>query len=93
MGHFCRHLTSRESPRSANNALQSGENPGAVMNEVAAVTRRLIEGLLSEPDNCPVQIAKAFAHNLISKRDHGHVSSAIVDWRLFGPRAIGFTNF
>jgi hypothetical protein len=30
------------------------------MNEVAAVTRRLIEGLLSEPDNCPVQIAKAF---------------------------------
>jgi len=44
------------------NALQSGENPGAVMNEVAAVTRRLIEGLLSEPDNCPVQIAKAFAN-------------------------------
>jgi ParB-like chromosome segregation protein Spo0J len=31
------------------NALQAGSNPGAVMNEVAAVTRRLIDGLLSAP--------------------------------------------
>jgi hypothetical protein len=31
------------------NALQAGGNPGAVMNEVAAVTRRLIEGLEISP--------------------------------------------
>lgn len=42
------------------NALQSGANPGAVMNEVAAVTRRLIEGLLERLDNCPTSVAKAF---------------------------------
>jgi hypothetical protein len=30
------------------------------MNEVAAVTRRLIEALLGEVDNCPPQVAKAF---------------------------------
>jgi hypothetical protein len=42
------------------NALQSGANPGAVMNEVAAVTRRLIEGLLGSSDNCPKIIANIF---------------------------------
>jgi hypothetical protein len=29
---------------------------GAILNEVAAVTRRLIEGLLGASDNCPKQI-------------------------------------
>jgi hypothetical protein len=37
-----------------------GCNPGAVLNEVAAVTRRLIEGLLGPSDNCPKQIAGLF---------------------------------
>lgn len=41
------------------NALQSGANPGAVMNEVAAITRRLIEGLL-EGTIVPSSVAKAF---------------------------------
>jgi hypothetical protein len=47
------------------NALQSGTNPGAVMNEVAAVTRRVIEGLLSnhgDLDNCQ-GVARAFKNN------------------------------
>src|SRR5262245_5586032 len=42
------------------NATQAGANPGAVMNEVAAITRRLIEGLLGPPDNCPEVIIKLF---------------------------------
>lgn len=42
------------------NALQSGSNPGAIMNEVAAVTRRLIEALLGPSDNCPKVIAGLF---------------------------------
>jgi ParB-like nuclease domain len=42
------------------NATQAGANPGAVLNEVAAVTRRLIEGLLGPSDNCPKQIAQLF---------------------------------
>jgi hypothetical protein len=46
------------------NATQAGNSPGAVMAETIAVTRRLIEGLLNEPDNCPVQIAKAFESKL-----------------------------
>src|SRR5262245_60491395 len=41
------------------NALQSGSHPGAIINEVAAVTRRLIDGLLS-PDNCPEKISRLF---------------------------------
>src|SRR5262245_31836874 len=42
------------------NALQAGSSPGAVMNEVAAVTKRLMEGLLDQPDNCPAGVTKAF---------------------------------
>jgi hypothetical protein len=41
------------------NATQGGSSPGAVMNEVAAVTRRLIEGLVSS-DNCPEKIQRLF---------------------------------
>jgi ParB-like chromosome segregation protein Spo0J len=44
------------------NALQSGANPGAVMNEVAAITRRLIEGLMETGTIVPVSVAKAFAN-------------------------------
>lgn len=44
------------------NALQSGANPSAVLNEVAAVTRRLIDGLLDDhrDSTVPVPVAKAF---------------------------------
>jgi hypothetical protein len=43
------------------NATQAGASPGAVLNEVAAVTQRLIEGLLSGTGtNVPVPVAKAF---------------------------------
>jgi ParB/RepB/Spo0J family partition protein len=45
------------------NATQAGSNPGAVMNEVAAVTRRLIEGLLRSTTVEP-SIAKAFESKL-----------------------------
>jgi hypothetical protein len=41
------------------NATQAG-SPGAVMNEVAAVTRRLIDGLLGSGTIVPQPIAKAF---------------------------------
>src|SRR5262245_9678865 len=41
------------------NATQAGANPGAVMNEVAAVTRRLVEGLL-DGTIVPPSIASAF---------------------------------
>jgi ParB-like chromosome segregation protein Spo0J len=41
------------------NATQSGSNPGAVLNEVAAVTRRIIDGVLS-PTIVPLSVAKAF---------------------------------
>jgi hypothetical protein len=37
-------------------AVQYGNNAGAIMNEVAAATRRVIEGLLDQPDNCPDQV-------------------------------------
>jgi len=46
------------------NATQAGANPGAVMNEVAAVTRRLIDGLLGRLDNCPIAVAKAFENKV-----------------------------
>lgn len=42
------------------NATQAGSNPGAVLNEVAAVTRRIIEGLLGPSDNCPKVITGLF---------------------------------
>jgi ParB/Sulfiredoxin domain len=43
------------------NALQYGSNAGAIMNEVAAATRRVIEVLATfDPDNCPTQIRRAF---------------------------------
>jgi len=42
------------------NATQAGSHPGAVMNEVAAVTRRIIEGLLTTGTNVPVVVTKAF---------------------------------
>jgi hypothetical protein len=52
------------------NALQSGANPGAVMNEVAAVTRRLIEGLLRGGTIVP-PVAKAFESNLAIEAARG----------------------
>lgn len=43
------------------NATQSGSNPGAIMNEVAAITRRLVEVLLSPPTDHLASIgAKCF---------------------------------
>jgi len=43
------------------NATQSGSHPGAIMNEVAAVTRRLIQGLMDSTGRIlPVPVAKAF---------------------------------
>jgi ParB/RepB/Spo0J family partition protein len=42
------------------NALQYGSNAGAIMNEVAAATRRIIEGVLESSDNCPKIIARLF---------------------------------
>src|SRR6516165_9003963 len=42
------------------NATQAGSSPGAVLNEVAAVTRRLIEGLLQTSTIVEVSVAKAF---------------------------------
>src|SRR5262249_563109 len=42
------------------NATQAGNNAGAVINEIGAVTRRLIEGLRDQPANCPADVAKAF---------------------------------
>jgi hypothetical protein len=38
---------------------QAGANPGAVLNEVAAVTRRIIDGLLGETI-VPTSVIKAF---------------------------------
>jgi hypothetical protein len=42
------------------NALQSGAHAGAIINEVAAVTRRLIEGLAAGSTNVPPAIKAAF---------------------------------
>jgi ParB-like chromosome segregation protein Spo0J len=42
------------------NALQAGANPAAVLNEVAAVTRRLIEGLMDFRTIVPKSIEGAF---------------------------------
>jgi ParB-like chromosome segregation protein Spo0J len=42
------------------NATQAGSNPGAVINEVAAVTRRLIEGLLADGTIVPPVVKAAF---------------------------------
>jgi ParB family chromosome partitioning protein len=42
------------------NGQQRGSSPGAMMNEVAAVTRRLIEGLLKTGTIIPVSVAGAF---------------------------------
>jgi hypothetical protein len=51
------------------NALQSGANPGAVMNEVAAVTRRLVGGL-AEGTIVPPAVKRAF-------EDKGAIDRAI----------------
>jgi hypothetical protein len=43
------------------NATQrGGTNAGAIMNEVASITRRLAEALLQSSDNCPKIIARLF---------------------------------
>jgi hypothetical protein len=42
------------------NALQHGANPGAVMNEVASVTRLLIEDLIRQGQRVPVTLTLAF---------------------------------
>ena len=49
------------------NATQAGSNPGAVMNEVAAVTRRIIDGLLSGRI-LPDSVTKAFEDERQLKR-------------------------
>lgn len=51
------------------NATQSGGNPGAVMSEVVAATRRLIEGVsgTERGDNCPPSVAKAFESKMAIK--------------------------
>jgi ParB/RepB/Spo0J family partition protein len=41
------------------NALQSGANPGAILNEIAAVTKRLAESLLTD-GAIPAPVSKAF---------------------------------
>src|SRR5262245_36980608 len=54
------------------NALQGGNSPGAVLNEVAAIIRRLIQGLLYEPrDGSQTVIRKAFEskHDFDTMRD------------------------
>jgi hypothetical protein len=43
------------------NALQAGANPGAILNEVAAITRRLANGILGDDEPLP-SIAKAFGN-------------------------------
>ena len=50
------------------NALQAGANPGAVLNEVSAVTRRLIDGLLSSTNVEVESVKQAFeSKNAIDK--------------------------
>ena len=56
------------------NAIQGGTNPGAIMNEVAAVIRRLIEGLLrvpQQPVEAPASIKAAFESVLAMKQTIG----------------------
>jgi hypothetical protein len=50
-----------------NRSTAKGFSWRARAHEVAAVTRRLIEGLLERPDNCPVSIAKAFESQMAVK--------------------------
>jgi hypothetical protein len=61
------------------NATQAGANPGAVMNEVAAVTRRLIAGLLSAPTivGAPAAIKAAFDSTLAMKQAVGKLGAVI----------------
>lgn len=54
------------------NATQSGSNPGAIMNEVAAVTRRLIEGILTSGTIVP-DVARAFESKLAIDSARGKV--------------------
>jgi hypothetical protein len=54
------------------NATQYGSNPGAVMNEVAAVTRRLIEGLSGVGTIVPT-LAKCFESKLALEQARAHI--------------------
>jgi ParB/Sulfiredoxin domain len=55
------------------NALQWGSNPGAIMNEVAAATRRVIEGLVTfdRDTTCPTQIRRAFENKTAMDQARG----------------------
>ena len=54
------------------NALQAGSTAGAVINEVAAVTRRIIEGLLGSAGTIvPAPVRKAFETELAMKQAAG----------------------
>jgi hypothetical protein len=56
------------------NALQYGSNAGAIMNEVAAATRRVIEGLVTfDRDNCPTQIRQAFENKTAMDQARGRL--------------------
>ena len=58
------------------NATQAGSNPGAVMNEVAAVTRRLIEVLLTGTI-VPVNCGKAFESKSATDKAIGKLRNGI----------------
>jgi ParB/RepB/Spo0J family partition protein len=60
------------------NATQGGANPGAVMNEVAAVTRRLIEGLL-EAGSSTIVHKQAYESKLAVEQAIGKLKRRLVD--------------
>ena len=70
------------------NATPAGANPGAVMNEVMAVTNRLIGGLLETPDNCPVSLGQAFESNLAMKAAVGKLRNGTNVHRALGHNVI-----
>ena len=61
------------------NALQSGANPGAIMNEVAAVTRRLIEGVGGDERSVHDPIKQAFGDQHAIDTVRGKIRKRLAD--------------
>src|SRR5262245_9749248 len=70
------------------NATQSGSNPAAVMNEVAAVTRRLLEGIMSDGEVSPPEVIKAFEDRQALLRARGRIRRSADVHIVLGRRVI-----
>jgi hypothetical protein len=60
------------------NALQAGSSAGAIINEVAAVTRQLVEVLL-EPGLAPIGAKQAFEGKLGYQQARGRLIARLAD--------------